>query len=70
MLQLYTTHCPACEIIRTILDNNNIDYEIIDDEDKVFETAQKYNMTHMPFAVVDDKVLSSSEIKDYIQTKI
>lgn len=45
MIKLYSTNCPKCRILETKLKQQNIEFEVIDDEDlmvnKGFKSAPK-----------------------------
>jgi glutaredoxin len=45
MIKLYSTHCPKCRILETKLKQQNIEFEVIDDEEvminKGFKSAPK-----------------------------
>ena len=45
MIKLYSTNCPKCRILETKLRQQNIEFEVIDDEDlmanKGFKSAPK-----------------------------
>ena len=61
---LYTTKtCPKCSIVKTKLNNKNIDYTLIDDEAILEEKG--YNL--LPVLEVDGNVLKSMiDINDWI----
>lgn len=54
---LYTIHCPQCTVLQKKLDNSNIDYNIIDDIEKMKELGFK----SAPILVVDEKAYTFSE---------
>ncbi len=55
-LLLFTTKtCPNCAMIKKILDEKNITYDVIDAEENIELTSQ-YHITSVPTLVVDDDV--------------
>lgn len=64
MTVLYTTKtCPKCSIVKTKLQNKNIEYTVIDDESIL--ATKGYNL--FPVLEVDDVVLTSMiDINDWI----
>lgn len=66
LIKLYTTHCPACDIIESLLKEKGLKYETIDDAAIVSSLAKENSITHIPFAEIDGKLYSSIELRDYI----
>ena len=66
-LLLFTTKtCPNCAMIKKILDEKNITYDVIDAEENIELTSQ-YHITSVPTLVVDDSVyVNASNIISYI----
>lgn len=66
-LLLFTTKtCPNCAMIKKILDEKNIDYDVIDAEENI-ELTSRYHITSVPTLVVDDSVyVNASNIISYI----
>ncbi len=66
-LFLFTTKtCPNCAMIKKILDEKNITYDVIDAEENIELTSQ-YHITSVPTLVVDDSVyVNASNIISYI----
>ncbi len=66
-LFLFTTKtCPNCAMIKKILDEKNITYDVIDAEENIELTSQ-YHITSVPTLVVDDSAyVNASNIISYI----
>lgn len=58
---LYTTHCPVCKTLKKALDDNGIDYEVVDD----YETMSKVGISNAPTLSVNGKLLKSSDAFKY-----
>lgn len=69
MITFYTSHCPRCKVLMTLMDNKKIEYEVVDDSN-IYETlAEKNNIDSMPFAEIDGKVVETKELIKYINSK-
>ena len=65
---LFTTKtCPNCSMIKKVLSDRQIDYEVIDAEENV-ELSKKYNIVAVPTLVTQDGIyVNASGIIRYIQ---
>mgnify|MGYP004548531087 FL=1 len=65
---LFTTKtCPNCSMIKKVLSDRQIDYEVIDAEENV-ELSKKYNIVAIPTLVTQDGIyVNASSIIGYIQ---
>ena len=65
---LFTTKtCPNCSMIKKVLKDKQIDYELIDAEENV-ELSKKYNIVAVPTLVTQDGIyVNASSIIGYIQ---
>ena len=65
---LFTTKtCPNCSMIKQVLSDRQIDYEVIDAEENV-ELSKKYNIVAVPTLVTQDGIyVNASSIIGYIQ---
>jgi len=52
-MKLYSTHCPKCKVLEKKLAEKNVEFELIDDIDKVIETANKLGVNSAPLLVLD-----------------
>lgn len=64
MIVLYSNHCPACNVLKTKLDNKNIDYTLVDD---VKVLAEK-GMDWLPILEVDGNQMRLGEANTYIES--
>lgn len=71
MLKLYSTGCPVCKKIIKLLEDKNIEFEEITNEDEIFNYADRYEIESVPFAITSDgNVLNSAiEIIDFLTNK-
>lgn len=70
---LFTTKtCPNCKIVKTILDGENYQYEVVDAEENA-ELSRKYDINQAPSLVVIgsdgtvNKIVNASNIKKYVK---
>ena len=54
MIKLYGTHCPKCNVIEKKLLSKNIEFEMIDDPDKVVEFGHDHNLNSAPIIELED----------------
>ena len=67
MLTIYSTECPACKMVTKVLEDKNIEFEKITNEDEVLACADRYEIENVPFAITSDGLVlkSSVEIIDF-----
>lgn len=66
MVTFYTSHCPKCKVLKKLMDDKKIEYNEIDNPDIYVEIGEKNNITSMPFAEIDGKVVNTKELQNYI----
>ena len=66
MIKFYTSHCPKCNMLLSLMDNKKIKYEIIDDDEIYLPIADRNNIMTMPFAEVNGKIINADELQIYI----
>lgn len=66
MIKFYTSHCPKCKVLKKLMDDKKIEYEEIDDENIYLEIANKNNIISMPFAEINERVVNTKELQNYI----
>lgn len=71
MLKLYSTGCPTCKRIIKLLEDKNIEFEEITNENEIFDYADRYEIDNVPFAVMQDGTVlgSSIEIINFLNNK-
>lgn len=57
MITLYSTHCPRCHVLETKLRQKNIQYQVVDDVDKMLALGIK----EAPQLSVDGAMMSFGE---------
>lgn len=65
-VKLYSNHCPKCNMIKKLLDNKNIAYEIIDNEDIFMPIAVDNKISSMPFADINGDILNTKQLQEFI----
>jgi hypothetical protein len=53
-------------VLKKIMDEKGMNYTLISDVDVIYDVAEKANINSMPFAEVDGKMLSTTELQEYI----
>ena len=66
MIKFYTSHCPKCKVLKKLMDDKKIEYEEIDDENIYLEIADKNNIISMPFAEINERVVNTKELQNFI----
>lgn len=69
MIRFYSTGCPMCNQLKSLMDSKKIDYDYVSDIDTVMEFADKHNIKSAPFAEVFDEIMTASQLLKYINTK-
>ena len=62
---LYSTDCPKCKILEKILNDNNVEYDVIKDENIMVEKG----FTSVPILELDNNTMSFSEAVKYFNNK-
>ena len=62
MIKLFTTHCPKCVILEKKMKSKNIDFETIDDQNKLIELGLK----SFPAIEVDGNIMNYYDAVKYI----
>lgn len=67
---VYTTHCPACLMLVSMLDKKGIPYSLIDDDTKVRAAAASINTNQVPLCLLpgESKVRRYAEVLNYINS--
>jgi protein-disulfide isomerase len=68
-VEFYTIHCPACKIIKMLMDKKGIKYTMEDDRDKVLKKANELGVKGAPFAVIDNVVYVNDNLKKWIMER-
>jgi len=67
MVTLYTIHCPNCKVLERALDKSTIEYEMVDDTDKVVEKGRELHYGHAPFMIVDGELLDFAASMKFVK---
>lgn len=59
---LYTISCPACEVLKTKLNDRNIEYDVCEDK----KTMLSLGITTVPVLKIDEKMLCYQEAVQWI----
>lgn len=63
MINLYTTHCPQCEVLKAKLDEKGIEYNVIEDVKKMREMG----LMSAPALQIEDDVLTFSQAIKWVR---
>ena len=65
-VEFYTIHCPACKMIKMLMDKKGIEYTMIDNRDEVLAKADELNVKGAPFAIIDGTVYNNVNLKKWV----
>ena len=63
-MKLYSTGCPKCIVLKKMLDNKGIEYEVNDNVDEMINLG----FTSLPVLEVDDNRMAFEEAIQYIKS--
>ena len=66
MIKFYSSHCPRCNVLKMLMNNNGMEYIEIDDENVYMHIAKENKILSMPFAEIDGVIYGSKELQKYI----
>ena len=69
MVRLYSTHCPKCKVIEMKLKQKNIDFELVEDLDKVMAAAETAGFHSAPILQIDDEYLDFQSAVKFINER-
>ena len=69
MIKYFSSHCPRCKVLKSLMDREGITYIEIDDENVYMPIAKENKILSMPFAEIDGIVYGSKELQKYIVEK-
>lgn len=64
MITLYSTHCPKCHVLEMKLRKKGIDFNLVEDTDKLIEMGFK----SAPILQVGDRYMDFAEANGYINS--
>ena len=62
---LYSTGCPKCKVLKSKLDDKNIDYIVIDDIDEIMSKG----IDSVPVLEVNGEMMNFKESMKWVNTK-
>ena len=65
VIKFYSTHCPKCSILKKKLDEKKIEYEEINDVEKMI----KLGFTQAPLLEVDGKIMDFKSGVEWINNR-
>ena len=65
VIKFYSTHCPKCSILKKKLDEKKIEYEEINDVEKMI----KLGFTQAPLLEVDGKIMDFKRAVEWINNR-
>ena len=54
MVELYSTGCPKCNVLKKKLESKGVEFKLIDNTDEVMSKANELKLLTVPFLVLDD----------------
>lgn len=54
MVELYSTGCPKCNVLKKKLEIKGVEFKLIDNTDEVMSKANELKLLTVPFLVLDD----------------
>lgn len=63
---LYSTGCPSCIQLKTMLDRRNVSYTEVNDVEKILSELSGSGIDSVPALKVDDKIMTYEEAKRWI----
>lgn len=67
MVILYTINCPSCKVLEAKLKQKAINFDIVDDKDKVIEFGKKSGIQSAPILSVDEKALNFTDAIKWVR---
>ena len=67
MVELYSTGCPKCNVIKKKLESKGVEFTLIDNPEYVLLKANELNLLTVPFLIMEDgRVLTFEQaIKEF-----
>ena len=67
MIKLYTTNCPKCKVLEKKLDELNLTYDKVYDNDVILSVSRQHKILSAPILQVDDDYYKFSDALNYIK---
>ena len=58
--------CPKCKMVHKKLEEKGVEFEFIDNEEVVFEVAEKLGFMGIPFALIGKEAYNSNDLIKYV----
>ncbi len=65
-ITLYTTHCPQCSVLEKKLNQEELEFNIVEGEDEI----RKLGFHTAPILVVDEKAMTFKQACDWIDEEL
>ena len=69
-MTLYTTNCPKCIVLEKKLNNKNINYDKVEDIEKILEVAKEQGIVTAPILEIDGEYFDFSHANTYINNMV
>lgn len=66
MIKFYSSGCPKCLVLESLMKKKSIEFDLINDEDIYLDIADKNKIMSMPFAEVNGEILDTKKLQNYI----
>lgn len=63
----YTTHCPKCKALLTLMTVKKIEHTIVDDRDTVMKVAEEHGILSAPFASINGEIYDVKKLQQWIK---
>lgn len=68
-IKFYSSHCPKCKILEQLMDQKQMEYQLIDDEQIYMPIADENNILSMPFAEIDGIIYKTKALQQFINNQ-
>ncbi len=65
MITLYSTHCPRCKVLEKKLEQKGIEYQIVDDIDRIMEL----NILSVPMLRVGTNLMNFTDAVNWVNNQ-
>lgn len=68
-ITLYSTGCPKCTMIETIMKKKNLNYVLEKREEEILRVADEHNIRSAPFADIDGIFYTTKQLQEFLIQK-
>lgn len=67
VIKYYTIHCPKCIVLEKLMNEKNIVFDVIDNEDEVKKIGAENNTNFAPFAFINGVFYDTKQLQQWIK---